>query len=394
MKDYIYLDNSATTALSSTAKEKLCEMLDNFGNPSSLHAAGDMAARALREARRSVLSTLGIRAMSDEQERQLVFTSSGTEATSLAILGTAHAKKRREANRIITTDSEHPSVENALRVLSDEGFEIVRLSTVGGVISVEELEKALDKPVFMASIMLVNNETGALYDVKGVFEKIKRRYPDAITHCDAVQGYLKMRITPASLSADLITISAHKIHGPKGVGALYIAPHVLKEKKISPFIVGGGQEHGMRSGTENVLGIAAFGAAAEEGSKKMPEAVPHTCALRDLLEKLITEADVGIYVNKPKGTRAPHILNITLPNIKSQTMLNFLSAKGIYVSSGSACSSHSNRTSSTLLAFGLKESEADSALRVSFSEYNTEGDVRALVEALCEGVRTLVKIRR
>ncbi len=394
MKDFIYLDNSATTALSDAAKGKMCEMFDNFGNPSSLHAAGDSAARALREARRAILSTLGIRAMSDEQERQLVFTSSGTEATSLALLGTAHAKKRREANRIITTDSEHPSVDNALKILSDEGFEIVRLSTVGGVLSMEELDRALDRPVFMASIMLVNNETGALYDVKGVFEKIKRRYPEAITHCDAVQGYLKMRISPASLCADLITISAHKIHGPKGVGALYIAPHMLKERKISPFIVGGGQEHGMRSGTENMLGIAAFGAAAEEGFKKMPEALPYVSSLRDLSEKLIAEADLGITVNKPNGARAPHILNITLPNIKSQTMLNFLSAKGIYVSSGSACSSHSNRTSSTLLAFGLKESAADSALRISFSEYNSEDDVRALVDALCEGVATLVKIRR
>ena len=394
MKDFIYLDNSATTALSEAAKQKMCDTFDVFGNPSSLHAAGDSAARVLREARRAILSTLGIRAMSEEQDKQLVFTSSGTEATALALLGTAHAKKRREANRIITTNSEHPSVEKALEKLSEEGFEIIRLSTIGGVLSMSELESALEKPVFMASIMLVNNETGALYDVKGAFEKIKRRYPDAVTHCDAVQGYLKMRITPASLCADLITISAHKIHGPKGVGALYIAPHMLKERKISPFVVGGGQEHGMRSGTENTLGIAAFGAAAEDGFKKMPTAVPYVASLRDLLEKLICEANVGISVNKPSGARAPHILNITMPNIKSQTVLNFLSAKGIYVSSGSACSSHSNKTSSTLLAFGLKESAADSALRISFSEYNTEEDVRALVEALREGASTLVKIKR
>ena len=244
MTDIIYLDNSATTALSERAKASMSEAFENFGNPSSLHFAGTDAEKTLREARRAVLSTLGVKAMRDEHDKQLVFTSCGTEASSLAIFGCAYAKKRREANRIITTDSEHPSVEKALLRLCEDGFEIVRIPTVSGVLDIKALEMALDKPIFMASIMLVNNETGALYDVKSAFEKIKRRYPDAITHCDAVQGYLKVRFTPASLGADLVTLSAHKIHGPKGVGALYIAPHMLKEKKIVPFLVGGDQEHG------------------------------------------------------------------------------------------------------------------------------------------------------
>ena len=392
-KRIIYLDNSATTPLSEAAKGKIVEMLDIFGNPSSLHAAGDRAALALRAARRAVLFTLGVRAMSDEQDRQLVFTSCGTEATALALFGCAHAKKRREAKRIITTDSEHPSVENALAALSDEGFEIIRLSTRGGVLDSVELAAALDKPVFMASLMLVNNETGALYDVKGAFDKIKRAYPDAITHCDAVQGYLKMKITPVTLGADLITLSAHKIHGPKGVGALYISPQILKEKKISAFLVGGGQEHSMRSGTENMLGISAFGAAAEDGYKKIAKTVPYVVSLRDYAEELIAAADIGIKINAPVGARAPHILSISLPNIKSQTMLNFLSAKGIYVSSGSACSSHSNKTSPTLLAFGLSEREADCTLRISFSDYNTKEDAEALVLALREGISALVKIK-
>ena len=394
MSEFIYLDNSATTALSVAAKQKMSETFEVFGNPSSLHAAGDEAARIMRDARRTVLSTLGVRSMSDKDDEQLVFTSSGTEATSLALLGCAHAKKRREASTIITTNSEHPSVENALRSLEDEGFKVVRLSTRGGVIDMDELEVALKTPVFMASIMLVNNETGAVYDVKRVFDKVKRAYPDAITHCDAVQGYLKMRVTPASLGADLVTISAHKIHGPKGVGALYIAPHVLKERKISPFIVGGGQEHGMRSGTENVIGIAGFAAAAGEGFSSMSKNMPRVAELRDLCEALIVGADVGIRANVPTGTRAPHILNVTLPSIKSQTMLNFLSAKGIYVSSGSACSSHSSKPSSSLVAFGLSVDEADTSLRISFSEYNTEDDVNALVDALKFGVASLVKIKR
>ena len=392
-KRIIYLDNSATTPLCDAAKDKIVKMLDVFGNPSSLHAAGDSAALALREARRAVLLTLGVRSMSDEQDKQLVFTSCGTEATSLALLGCAHAKKRREAKRIITTDSEHPSVENALRVLEDEGFEVVRLSTRGGVLDMNGLAEALDKPIFMASIMLVNNETGALYDVKSAFKRIKRAYPEAIAHCDAVQGYLKTKITPATLGADLITLSAHKIHGPKGVGALYISPKILKEKKISPYLVGGGQEHGIRSGTENLLGIAAFSAAAEDGYKKLSRTVPYMAELRSYAEELIVSADVGIKVNAPTGARAPHILSITLPNIKSQTMLNFLSAKGIYVSSGSACSSHSNTKSPTLLAFGLSERAADSTLRISFSEYNTKEEVEELVAALKEGAEMLVKIK-
>ncbi len=392
-KRIIYLDNSATTALSDAAKDKISEMLDVFGNPSSLHAAGDSAALALRNARRAVLATLGVRSRADEQDKQLVFTSCGTEATALALFGCAHAKKRREAKRIITTDSEHPSVANALSVLADEGFEIIRLSTRGGALDMDELDAALDKPIFMATLMLVNNETGALYDVKSAFDKIKRAYPDAITHCDAVQGYLKMKITPMALGADLITLSAHKVHGPKGVGALYISSQILKERKISPYLVGGGQEHGMRSGTENVLGIAAFGAAAEDGYKKMAQSVLHMASLRAFAEESILAADVGIKINAPVGARAPHVLSISLPNIKSQTMLNFLSAKGIYVSSGSACSSHSNKTSPTLLAFGLDERAADCTLRISFSEYNTEDDVEELVSALCDGVSMLVKIK-
>ena len=392
MKDLIYLDNSATTALSEAARVKMTETFDVFGNPSSLHTMGGEAEKALREARRAILATLGIKAMRDEHDKQLVFTSCGTEATSLALFGCAYAKKRREASRIITTDSEHPSVARALDKLAEDGFEIVRLSTKGGVLNFDELAEALKKPIFMASIMLVNNETGALYDVKGAFDKIKRAYPDAICHCDAVQGYLKVRMTPQMLGADLITVSAHKIHGPKGIGALYIAPHMITEKKISPFLVGGGQEHGMRSGTENVLGIVGFGAAAADGYKKMPKDMPYVISLRERAEKKLSE--IGLALNTPQGARAPHVINLTLPDIKSQTMLNFLSSKGIMVSSGSACSSHSNHPSETLLAFGLDAHSADCSLRISFSAYNTESDVDALAAALDEGIKTLVRIKR
>ena len=392
MKDVIYLDNSATTALCDEARVKMTEMFDVFGNPSSLHTMGGEAEKALREARRAILSTLGVKAMRDEHDKQLVFTSCGTEATSLALFGCAYAKKRREANRIITTDSEHPSVARALDKLAEDGFEIVKLSTKGGALNADELDAALKKPVFMATLMLVNNETGALYDVKGAFDKIKRAYPDAICHCDAVQGYLKVRMTPASLGADLITISAHKIHGPKGIGALYIAPHMITEKKISPFLVGGGQEHGMRSGTENVLGIVGFGAAAAVGYKNMAKDMPHVISLREREEKKLR--DIGLTLNIPVGARAPHVINLTLPDIKSQTMLNFLSSRGIMVSSGSACSSHSNHPSEALIAFGLDAHAADCSLRVSLSAYNTESDIDALAAALEDGVKSLVRIKR
>ena len=392
MEKTIYLDNSATTPLSDTAKKRISEALELYGNPSSLHREGDSASRALKEARREILATLGVRATSDEQLRQLVFTSCGTEATSLAIFGSAYAKERREATRILTTDSEHPATYRALERLSEDGFEIVRISTKGGILNTNELEAALAKPIFLATFMLVNNETGALYDVKNAFDTIKKKYPSAITHCDAVQGYLKVRFTPTSLGADLISLSAHKIHGPKGVGALYISPRMLKERRIVPFLLGGGQESGMRSGTENVLGILGFAAVAKEGFSAMAQGLPYITSLREYARESLLALELKI--NEPVGEKAPHILSVTLPDIKSQTMLSFLSGRGICVSSGSACSSHSTNTSPTLLAFGLSEREADSTIRISPSKYNTKEEIDTLTGALRDGISTLVRIRR
>ncbi len=392
-KRQIYLDNSATTALCDAAKKKTVQMLDVWGNPSSLHDAGILAERELREARRAILRTLGVRMMKDEDCRQLVFTSCGSEATSLALFGTAYAKERRSANRILTTDSEHPSVENALARLEADGFRVIRLSTRGGRIDREELREALDEPVLLATFMMVNNETGAVYDVKSLFAQIKERYPDAVTHCDAVQGYLKIGFTPSSLGADLITLSAHKVNGPKGVGALYISPRMIKEKRIVPFLVGGGQEYGMRAGTENTVGICAFGAAAQSVWSSMADSQKRMRELREYASDKLSKIN-GIKINTPDTDAAPHILSITLPDIKSQTMLNFLSAKGIYVSSGSACSSHSTKPSRALLAFGLDERAADCTLRISFSEYNKNEDCDALAEALEQGVSSLVRIDR
>ena len=241
-------------------------------------------------------------------------------------------------------------------------------------------------------MMMVNNETGAHFDVAKVFAAAKAKDSRTVTHCDAVQGFLKVPFTPASIHADLVTVSAHKIHGPKGVGALYIHPDIIKTKRITAFLTGGGQESGLRSGTENVIGIAGFGAAAQAGYATRMADFAQMTSLRNRLEGKLR--DMGVQMNIPQGNRAPHILNLTLPSIKSQTMLNYLSAQGICISSGSACSSHSVKISPSLAAFGLSAHEADCSLRVSFSAQNTEAEVDALCDALGKGIENLVRIRR
>ena len=384
----IYFDNSATTALSPAAKQALIDAADCYGNPSSLHREGRAAAAMLNNARTAIATSLGLRRLSPGE---LVFTSCGSEANSLAILGTAYAKARRTANRIVTTDSEHPAVENVMQALEKDGFEVIRISTRGGVLDMEQLDQVLNDRVLLVSMMLVNNETGALYDVKRAFALARTRSPGVITHTDAVQGYLKYRFTPASLGADLITLSAHKVHGPTGVGALYINPALLKAKQIVPRLLGGGQENGLRSGTENSPGIAAFGAAVAERYPTLDKDIAHMATLRD---RLIAGLEaMSVTVKRPLGSCAPHIVNLTLPNIKSEVMLHFLDARGICVSSGSACSTHAKSVSRALLAFGATEREADCSLRVSLSSDNTPEEVDLLLGALSEGLGSLIRIK-
>ena len=389
MRD-IYLDNSATTPLCDEAKARMIEAMECYGNPSSLHKKGFDSSKILNEARNKVLSSLFVRGGKAEN---LVFTSSGTEADNLALLGVAYAKSRR-ANRIITTDSEHSAIENTLQALENDGFEIIRLSTRGGAIDIDEFKAAMNKNTLLVSIMHVNNETGAVYNIKECFKIAKEVNPDVVTHTDAVQSYMKLKVSPAELKADLISISAHKIHGPKGVGALYISPEVIKKKQIKPIMLGGGQESTMRSGTENIIGIAGFGAAAEVGFKNLGADISYLKELRSYaLSKL---ASLDVKVNLPCAECAPHVINITLPSIKSETMLHHLSANGIYVSSGSACSSNSSvkKVSRALRGFGLSDLEADCSMRISFSRYNTKDDIDCLTTHLDEGISKLVKINR
>lgn len=386
----IYLDNSATTALCERAKLKMIEAMDCFGNPSSLHSVGYDASVMLDGARNAVAASLGIRRGSGYE---IIFTGSGTEANNMALVGVAEAKARLTSRRIITTDSEHPSVLEPLARLEAAGFEIVKIPTREGVLDMSALDAALEKGALLISLMLVNNETGARYDVEKAFAAAKRRCPDIVTHCDATQGYMKMPVSPVKMGADLLTVSAHKIHGPKGVGALCIAPEIIKTKKIVPVIRGGGQEKAFRSGTENMIGIAGFGGAVEH---MMPECAKNTqymSELRGYAVSLIGEID-GVKLNIPKGARAPHIISVTLPDIKSETMVHFLSSKGIAVSAGSACSSHNTHVSESLTGFGLDRHNAMCTIRISLCAENTRAHMEALADALREGVATLVRIRK
>lgn len=381
----IYFDNSATTPLCPAAREALLRVLDTVpGNPSSLHALGAEAERELTEARAVILTALG----SDKTRGRLVFTGCGSEANNLAILGAARAKKFRGTPRLITTDSEHPSVLRQAELLASSGWDVVRISTRGGVLDREAFGAALTPETAIVSLMLVNNETGALYDAASAFALVRRRVPSAILHCDAVQAFLKVPFSVHRLGCDALSVSAHKVGAPKGVGALWYSPELERRRALSPVIYGGGQEAGLRSGTENVAGIAAFAAAVRENAGKLPFFTERTTALSAQILETLTAADAGIRFNLPP-VRAPHILSITNPRVRSETLVHFLSARQICVSAGSACSSHDKKPESALPAFGLTEKETRRTLRVSLSADNTPEEAAVFCSALLEGVKTL-----
>lgn len=381
----IYLDNSATTPLAPEVLSEMSRIWSSPGNPSSLHSAGQNARRELERAKSSILSSASL----SPGAFLPVFTGSGSEANNLAIRGCANAKTHFESKRILISDSEHPSLTRVAESLTSCGFEIVKIPTRGGALDLEVLELEARRGVFLFSSMLVNNETGAIYDIKSAAELIKSIAPLAIVHCDATQGFMRIPL-PKTPSVDLITASAHKIHGPAGVGVLFVRRELIKRHAISPIILGGSQEEGMRAGTENLAGIVGFAKAAELLASHFEENFTHLCSLSEYAVERVTAA--GARVNMPK-TKAPHILSVTLPRIKSQTMLNLLSAGGVCVSSGSACSSRSKNVSPSLRAFGLTDMEADSTIRISFSVNNQKSDIDALGELLAGGIARLVKIK-
>lgn len=380
----IYLDNSATTPLSPLVKESMVNAMETFGNPSSLHALGLSAEKLVTASRDAIFSALNVR---NKAAYQLFFTASGSEANNQVLFGAARAKNFRFTPRIVTTDSEHPSVLEPLTVLQNSGVEVVKLSTKGGNISLDEVREAVNERTILISVMAVNNETGAIYDLRSIFSLAKRLNPQIITHTDCVQGFLKIPFSPEAVMADAVSLSAHKIHGPKGVGALLLAKSLITAKRITPLIYGGGQEGGMRSGTENVIGIAGFGAAAKEASSNLAAFRERSLALR---EAFLSALPDSVKVNTPEKF-APHIISITLPRLRSETLLHRLSAEGIFVSSGSACASNKKGSNYVLPAFGLSADDADSTLRISLSRDTKEEELLFTAERIAAAMQELIK---
>ncbi len=375
-----YLDNSATTRPCREAVDKMLEMLTvNYGNPSSLHGRGLQAQLAVEQARETIAQKLGAEA------KEIIFTSGGTEANNLAIFGAASAR-RRMGNKIITSAMEHSSVLAPVRKLEEDGWEVIRLKPdTGGCIRIEELEKALDDKTVLVSLMLVNNETGAIQPLEEVQRIIKRSGAPALFHCDAVQAFGKLPINVKKTGVDLMTVSAHKIHGPKGVGALFMK----NGARILPRTFGGGQEREIRPGTESTPLIAGFGAAAEVLPEPLGQ-LEKMKSLRQYAWDRLAQVQGVIINSSPEGL--PYLLNLSCPGIRSEVMLHHLSAGGVYVSSGSACAK--GRKSHVLAAMGLDNRRIDSALRVSFSRYTTKEEIDLFVTLLESGMGRLVRSRR
>ncbi len=382
----VYFDNAATTPLCEAAVCAINENIALFGNPSSLHSLGQQAEAVLEKSRATVKSSLGVTGRHDE----LIFCASGSEANNLALLGTARSKASFAGKKVITTASEHPSVLNCCKQLEKEGFEVVYIPCPRGAVDTEAFENALDERTFLVSVMTANNETGALYDMNTLLSITRAKCPRAYFHTDATQAYTKTGIKAPKF--DMLTLSGHKIGAPKGVGALYVAEKMMKEKAISPVVFGGGQEKGLRSGTENVLFAAALAAAATAKIARAAEYEKHMSQLRAYAEKEFSEKLPDVRINRPCAEYLPSLISVTLAGIKSEVMLHHLSSKNIFVSSGSACSSHHKKASHVMTDFGLPEHEADCTLRISMSGENTKEDVDLLVAALTDGVASLARI--
>lgn len=375
----IYLDHTATAPVCDEAKKALIAALDIFGNPSSLHRLGIDAQLLVSKARQSIANAI------KADEDSIYFTACATESNNTAIFGVASALGKRK-KRIVISGIEHPSaLECALR-LEAEGFEVVKiLPDENGEISAKTVFDAVDEKTLLVSMMLVNNETGYILPVSKAFSMIKKRYPDVVTHCDAVQGFLKIPFTVKNLCADLISVSGHKVCAPKGVGALYIK----KGTRINPFIVGGGQEKNMRSGTENVTLISAFGAAVDFLAPAVKERLQKTEETKAYLLQKLENVD-GAYAHSFSES-SPYIVSITAENIKSETLLHYLESKEIYVSSGSACSK--GKKSSVLAAFHYTDRELDSTIRVSLCADTTKEDIDTFIAELENAISSLCKIR-
>jgi cysteine desulfurase len=368
-----YLDNSATTAVSRLAADKAYEMMvQNYGNPSSLHLKGMQAEKELTLARKCISRALGCSA------EELYFTSGGTESNNTAIFGAAQAKRRR-GNKLVISSVEHSSIIAAADKLEKDGFEVVRIAPrEDGIIHSEDVACEVDDGTIFVSVMMVNNETGAVMPVEEIFSACKAKNSEVLCHTDAVQAFGKIKINAKKLGADIISVSAHKVHAPKGCGAIFIKKGV----RLVPHQYGGEQESKFRTGTEAMPLIAAFGVACSEFD--IDANFEKITALNDYARVKLLNIE-GVSLNSPLDA-LPYVLNISAGRVRSETMLHFLEELSVFVSSGSACAK--GKPSHVLSAMGISRERADSAIRISFSKYNTKEDI----DALCSGIETGLKV--
>lgn len=364
-----YLDNAATTKVFPEVKDKMIQVMEkDFGNPSSKHTKGIEAEQYINQAREQIAASLKC------QPKEIIFTSGGTESNNMALIGSAMANKRA-GNHLITTRIEHPSVHEPIAWLEQQGYETTYLPVdKNGRIEPQVLREALREDTLLVSVMMVNNEMGAVEDIKALVDVVRQYNPKILFHVDAIQAYGKYKIVPKKLGVDLMSVSGHKIHGPKGSGFLYIK----EGTKISPILFGGGQQKGMRSGTENVPAIAGLGEAVRLIYQEHGEKIKRMYACKKRLIEGMTSME-QVTVNGIDGIdveeTAPHIVSVSFAGIKSEVMLHALAQKGVFVSSGSACSSNHPELSGTLKAIGVAEDLLDSTLRFSFSVNTTEEEI-------------------
>ena len=370
-----YFDNSATTKVLDCVKDAVVDaMCVNYGNAAAKHRKGVEAENLIREAKKAIADTLKV------QEKEILFTSGGTESNNTALIGTALAN-RRAGKHLITTGVEHPSIYNTMSFLEEMGFEVTYLPVDHlGHISLEDLEKAIREDTILVSVMYVNNEVGAVEPIEAISQCIKKKNPKTLFHVDAIQAYGKYKIRPKKQGIDPLSVSGHKIHAPKGVGFLYIRDGV----KIRPILFGGGQQKGMRSGTENVPGCVGLGVAAREAYKDFDARIEKLYTLR---ERLIAGLKLlgGVTINGSEDrTNAPQIVSASFEGVRSEVLLHALEDKGVYVSSGSACSSNHPGISGTLKGIGVKKELLDSTIRFSLGDLNVEEEVDYAIGVLGE----------
>lgn len=370
-----YFDNSATTKVLDCVKNAVVDaMCVNYGNAAAKHRKGVEAENLIREAKKAIADTLKV------QEKEILFTSGGTESNNTALIGTALAN-RRAGKHLITTGVEHPSIYNTMSFLEEMGFEVTYLPVDHlGHISLEDLEKAIREDTILVSVMYVNNEVGAVEPIEAISQCIKKKNPKTLFHVDAIQAYGKYKIRPKKQGIDLLSVSGHKIHAPKGVGFLYIRDGV----KIRPILFGGGQQKGMRSGTENVPGCVGLGVAAREAYKDFDARIEKLYTLREHLIAGLKPLG-GVTINGSEDrTNAPQIVSASFEGVRSEVLLHALEDKGVYVSSGSACSSNHPGISGTLKGIGVKKELLDSTIRFSLGDLNTEEEVNYAIGVLGE----------